>query len=230
MDVAAPEQILLGSDFVLDLPPGKILDLQLNTPVSVRLKLSLIGYDVGKYLILKYPHQARPAQYADVLTQDNVAIVRYIVEGEKGECVAFATTIRHISLQPDKLIFLQYPKRIENRQLRNQQRLQTQIPAKIGLRDQHNLPQRDVLSGLIIDINENGCRFMFKTKTQSGQVNQLPIAILIYAATSETPIQVQGFVRNSTHHNGRGFVGIQFESSELAKVRQLMAELSLDLY
>lgn len=45
--------------FFLDLLPGKLIDIQFNNPIQVRFKLTLIGYDTGKYLILKYPAQAK---------------------------------------------------------------------------------------------------------------------------------------------------------------------------
>ena len=53
--------------FFLDLLPGKLIDIQFNNPIQVRFKLTLIGYDTGKYLILKYPAQAGKNDYSDIL-------------------------------------------------------------------------------------------------------------------------------------------------------------------
>jgi len=39
--------------FFLDVLPGKLIDVQFTNPLSMRFKLSLIGYEAGKYLILK---------------------------------------------------------------------------------------------------------------------------------------------------------------------------------
>ena len=99
---------------LFELHPGRSLDLQINHPVPLRLKLILVGYELGKYIILKYPKVARSSDYKDVLIEGNVMIVRYLMEGNKGECFAFRSSIKHISLNPEKLIFLEYPKQIEN--------------------------------------------------------------------------------------------------------------------
>ena len=44
-----------------------MIDIQFNNPIQVRFKLTLIGYDTGKYLILKYPAQAGKNDYSDIL-------------------------------------------------------------------------------------------------------------------------------------------------------------------
>lgn len=90
-----------------------MIDIQFNNPIQVRFKLTLIGYDTGKYLILKYPAQAGKNDYSDILVEGNGAIVRYIIEDERGECVAFSTSILAISFRPERLIYLAYPKKIE---------------------------------------------------------------------------------------------------------------------
>ena len=49
-----------------------------------------------------------------------------------GSVFAFTTTIQHVSIKPNRLIFLNYPARIENRQLRTYQRERTHLPAQIS--------------------------------------------------------------------------------------------------
>jgi len=101
---------------IFELQPGKMMDLQINNPVPLRLKLTLVGFDIGKYILLKYPKVTSTSEYKDVLIEGNVMIVRYLMEGNKGECFAFRSTIKHITTYPEKFIFLEYPKKIENDQ------------------------------------------------------------------------------------------------------------------
>lgn len=229
MEIQAPTKSAKKSDFILDLIPGKIIDLQINMPVVVRLKLALVGYDIGNYLILKYPQRAKASDYADVLTVGNIAIVRYIVEGAKGECVAFATTIKSISQVPEKFIFLEYPKQVENRQLRNQQRLQTNLPAQIGLVIKDSNASQTTLSGIIVDISAKGCQFIFKAKSADTQVKKCAIVVVINLLNEPEPVKLMAIVRNSRYQRGKVSVGIQFDNKDERRIENLIHTLSIDL-
>ena len=47
-----------------ELMPGKALDIQFSHPVNLRIKTSLIGYEVGKYIILKQTPNMRGRNYS----------------------------------------------------------------------------------------------------------------------------------------------------------------------
>jgi c-di-GMP-binding flagellar brake protein YcgR len=215
------------SAFILDLLPGKLIDLQFNMPVLVRLKFTLVGYDIGNYIVLKLPTTVNASEYRDVLTSGNIAIVRYIVEGDKGECVAFSTTIKSIIQVPEKLIFLEYPTQVENRQLRNKQRLKTHIPAQISQR------KTDVttatISGAIVDISLEGCQFVFKPTSSEKQVKKVKIIMAINSANNGQPIVINAIVRNSRYQRGKIFVGVQFEPKDKQLIQNLLNALALDL-
>ncbi len=91
---------------IFELQPGKHMDLQINHPVSLRLRLTLVGYELGKYILLKYPRVTKTSEYNDVLVEGNVMIVRYLMEGNKGECFAFRSAIKNISTYPESYCFL----------------------------------------------------------------------------------------------------------------------------
>ena len=228
MDIKNTNKTKGKTDFIFDLTPGKIIDLQLNTPVLARLKLVLVGYDVGNYIILKYPAISKPTEYADVLTVGNVAIVRYIVEGEKGECVAFSTTIKSIALVNEKLIFLEYPKQVENRQLRSIQRMQTHIPTQISVSSAKTTDT--TINGVIVDISSEGCQFVFKSDSGNKQVKKVAIKVTINSPNGSTPTTIVALVRNSRYQGGKIFVGIQFEEKQKTKVQNLIDALALDVF
>lgn len=207
---------------IFELLPGKIIDFQVNHPVQVRLKLPLVGYETGKYIMLKYPSSSD--NYSDVLIEGNVAIVRYLLEGDKGCCFAFRATIRHIIQSPEKLILLNYPTKIENRQLRAHQRITTHLPAAISLNapDQSNIE----IHGIIVDLSLKGCGFTFKASSDIVSVKQREIFVCVnHYATGEMRIPAK--VCNSRNEKGRVNVGIQFNEGD-KQVATLLEQLFID--
>ena len=197
---------------VFELLPGNYLDLQINHPNKVRLKLPLVGYEVGKYIILKYPKVSRDTDYKDVLIEGNVAVVRYIIEGEKGECFAFRSTIKSITKYPEKFVLLDYPKKIENRQLRQQQRASTHLIASIAL-DNVDSSESAVINGVIGDISSKGCGFTFKADNDKVKVNRRDVFVCLMHPNGKE-IRVSAKVCNSRNSKGLVNVGIQFIDEE----------------
>lgn len=208
-----------------ELQPGKSLDLQINNPVPLRLKLSLVGYELGKYIILKYPRVSSTSEYKDVLIEGNVLIVRYLMEGSKGECFAFRSSIKHITQYPEKLLFIEYPKKIENRQLRLQQRTSIHLPAIIMLEDSTNEKSTEI-RGIIGDISAKGCGFTFKTKSATAKVNKRDIFVSLQSP-SDGEVKIPARVCNSRNDNGTVSVGIQFIDEEKL-VPKLLAQLFIE--
>ncbi|AAZ28029.1 flagellar brake domain-containing protein [Colwellia psychrerythraea] len=210
---------------LFELQPGKSLDLQINNPVSLRLKLPLIGYELGKYIILKYPKSANTSEYKDVLIEGNVLIVRYLMEGNKGECFAFRSSIKNITQYPEKFIFIEYPNKIENRQLRLQQRTSIHLPAIIMLESSGD-NKKTQINGIIGDISAKGCGFTFKTKSTSTKVNKRDIFVCLRSPI-DGEVQIPARVCNSRNDNGTVNVGIQFIDNEKL-VPKLLSELFIE--
>ncbi len=211
---------------LFELQPGKSLDLQINHPVSLRLKLTLVGYELGKYIVLKYPQITRVSDYKDVLIEGNVIIVRYLMEGNKGECFAFRASIKSISLNPEKLLFLEYPKEIENRQLRTQQRTSIHLPSAIMLEGMGGVNDTRI-NGIIIDISPKGCGFTFKSESEKTKVNKRKIFVCIQSHI-DGEIRVPAKVCNSRNASGTVNVGIQFIDDE-NQIPKLLAQLFIEV-
>ena len=165
---------------IFELQPGKNMDIQINNPASLRLKLLLVGYELGNYILLKYPKVANTSEYKDVLVEGNVIIARYLLEGDKGECCAFRSSIKFISTYPEKFLFLEYPKKIENRQLRSQQRTNIHIPAVIMIEGDEKTQEMEI-DGAISDISLQGCGFVFKSKSSSTNVKKRKVFVCLQA-------------------------------------------------
>jgi hypothetical protein len=206
---------------VFELQPGKSMDLQINHPVPLRLKLTLVGYEVGKYILLKYPRVMNTSEYKDVLIEGNVMIVRYLMEGNKGECFAFRSAIQNVSVYPEKLIFLDYPKDIENRQLRVQQRKSINIPAYIMIEEDDKNKEMKI-NGFIADISLKGCGFSFQSKSSSTNVKKRKIFVCL-KDLSGTDMKISAQVCNSRNSEGIVNVGIKFLENN-AQLTQLLEQ------
>lgn len=207
---------------IFELQPGKSMDLQINHPVSLRLKLALVGYELGKYILLKYPRAINTNEYNDVLVEGNVIIVRYLMEGNKGECFAFRSAIKNISTYPEKLLFLEYPKKIENRQLRTQQRTSIHIPAVIMIEEDENNKEMQI-RGAISDISLKGCGFSFKSGSSSTNVNKRKVFVCLQSTTG-ADMKISAQVCNSRNDKGVVSVGIQFLEAD-ERLPELLEQL-----
>lgn len=206
-----------------ELLPGTLMDLQINHPVTVRLKLPLVGYEIGKYIIVKYPDAKDKGSFRDVLVDGNIVIVRYLIEGEKGECFAFRSTIRSITNYPEKFIILNYPKTIENRQLRANQRFTVYFSAEILLA---GAEQEQAVKGVIIDISKQGCGFVFKTDNE--KVNVKKRDVMVYLTTPEgEKLAIPSHVCNSRNNKGKVNVGIKFGDDD-KQVERVLEQLLID--
>lgn len=208
-----------------ELLPGKIVDIQINHPVPIRFKTPLIGYELGKYIILKHPNPGREKNYRDVLVEGNVMIVRYLMEGAHGQCFAFRTTIRQVTLLPEKFIILDYPKNIENRELRMHQRIITHLPAKITSVETKDGVDSSSISGVIGDISAKGCGFAFKTSNEKVKVNERDIIVMINLPDEK--VEIKARVCNSRYENGKVNVGIQFKDED-KQVQQVLEHLFIE--
>lgn len=218
----APSSVLHG----FELQPGKVVDVEMNHPVKVRIKVPLIGYEMGRYIILKYPVSSRGSDYQDVLVEGNVVIARYILEGDRGECFAFRSTIKHITKYPENFIILNYPKKIESRQLRLQQRIATHLPASIMV-DSETGDQKSIrLNGIIGDISTKGCGFAFKADNNKIKVTKRDVFVCIQSPNAGE-VKILANVCNSRNEQGKVSVGIKFFDDD-KQVSNLLEQLFID--
>ncbi len=210
---------------LFELEPGKYLDLQINHPVSMRLKLALIGYEIGNYIILKYPKVASKTEYNDVFFEGNSLIIRYLMPANDGECFAFRSTIKYISQYPARLLFIKYPSQIENRQLRMQARTNIHLPATIIIEDSSEIKAVQ-LNGIINNISSKGCGFSFKAQNINANLDKQEILVSIQSPTIGDII-IPGRICNSRNNQATTTIGIQF-IDKTNIVPKLLKELLID--
>ncbi|MAO66967.1 MULTISPECIES: flagellar brake protein [Idiomarina] len=209
------------------LRPGDMIDVEFAAATKVRTKLQLVGFDTGNYLLLKQPNPRIDGSYADVLFEGNPVIVRLVLEGETGECIAFKTNIRAVSNIPFRLLYLDYPKQVENRALRAQKRVRTHIPVDVTADNSQTDSRKKLASGVVVDISSAGCRILFKAQSEGSNVTHMNIKISIGSGSQKDLLTLSGQIMNQRKERGMISVGVRFTDDE-AHINNVFDHLLID--
>ncbi|RUO67061.1 flagellar brake domain-containing protein [Idiomarina ramblicola] len=209
------------------LRPGDMIDVEFASATKVRTKLQLVGFDTGRYLLLKQPNPRTEGSYADVLFEGNPVIVRLVLEGEAGECIAFKTKIRAVTNFPFRLLYLDYPEQVENRALRAQKRVRTHIPVDVTADNNQADNTKKLASGVIVDISSAGCRILFKAQNEGGNVTHMNIKVSIGSGSQKDLLMLSGQVMNQKKERGMISVGVRFTDEE-AHIIEVFDHLLID--
>ena len=86
----------------------------------------------------------------------------------KGTVFGFKSRIKHFITTPVKLIFIEYPKKIENQNLRAHKRIDCYLPANAKIAD-------NTTEGIVTDLSKEGCLFTAKRMNIKKSADQLQI-------------------------------------------------------
>lgn len=216
---------------IFELLPGQLLDVQLEQLDDVRLKLPLIGYAFGQYILLKYPVGTRHHDYIDALSVGKSVFIRYLAPSlssneDQKECFSFDSTIKSIENFPEKCIVIEYPFHIFNRQLRRQPRTQTHLPAKLKFIGAELLSLLSEFQGIIIDISPRGCGFSFRTSEKLANLKNQTLSLSVQSPI-EGELMIAARVCNQRFENGKMTLGIQFTANS-EKVERLLVHLFIE--
>ncbi len=131
---------------------GTILEMQIKG-VTCRLKSEVFAIEEGKYLIIKMSPFQSLANVTKLVYEGTGITIRYI---HRGTMFGFKSRIKHVMIDPAKLIFIEYPEKIESQDLRTHKRLDCYLPANVRIED-------NTIAGTITDISKEGCQFTVKT-------------------------------------------------------------------
>ncbi len=138
---------------------GATLKLQIHG-TDARLTSELVGVEEDKYLIIKMPpipSVGTVSSLSGLFCKGNTVVVRYM---HNGTLFGFKSRVYHVIIDPVKLIFLEYPKKIEDYNLRSHRRVDCYLPASVGVAG-------NTIEGAITDISREGCHFtMEKSKVK----------------------------------------------------------------
>lgn len=189
---------------------GKRIALELGTQleieiggVATRFKSSLVGIEPDEYLIIKGPEAAPSDSVKDKLFRGNQIVIRYLF---KGTVFGFRSQLIQTISTPKRLLFVEYPRTIEEYDLRSDKRIDCFIPAKIEIND-------EVKNGAILDISEGGCRYQINISKGEGlpsvQIGEL-ISLSCQFPGTKAEQSVSGKIRNFSRHQQRMTIGVGF--------------------
>ncbi len=126
---------------------GTTLNIQIEGSQR-RLTSEVLGVEEGKYLIIRMPPLQSLGNVIKLVYEGTGIIIRYI---HRGTMFGFKSRIKHVMIEPVKLIFIDYPKKIENQNLRAHKRIYCYLPANVKVAD-------NTIGATIADISRGGCQ------------------------------------------------------------------------
>ncbi len=205
------------------LRPGMPLDLQVSTPTSAkRVRTEFLGMDGSRTIMIRYPDESKWGNLSDAIYVDNSTIVRFILEDETGEVVAFKSKIMHILTKPINMLLVAFPTSIQSQGLRSERRAQIRVPVSILEAEK----EINLAFGTLMDISNSGCRIAtHRSKTKKLQVK----GILIRLNGQEgEPFELKGTIMNTKIDEVNYNYGIKFSTSE-EEVEMLITRLMVEL-
>jgi len=185
------------------LPVGTVI--QLVDPVNkVRLHSRLIGWDPDSCILVEQPLRAGQA----VQLPKNLPVVGRGMH--EGRVWGFQSSVMFQILQPFRILFLAYPKKIEEVTLRKSERIQTKIEALITPRKQDYAALKadaDAPWGTIRNLSLGGCNFTCPYRFEVG----MPVFFSFEMPNGTVAENVMGFVRNLSREQNENIYGVEFD-------------------
>lgn len=195
------------------------LRIKLGTQVIIqfegddtRIKTLFVGMEAGNYLILRIPRQAP----VDRLLKEGKPLVgRY---ADEGSIYGFKATFLGHCRMPLRLLFVSYPKRVENVNLRKEPRIDCHLPAEVSVHDGTWIP------GFLSDLSFGGCKFIAKEqKNFCGDPVEPGQEVTIRSPWFKKSgiHHIDGIVRNVGPDQSKIVIGIQFAETDSEASRNL---------
>lgn len=187
---------------------GQRISVEMGTPIKLEvtdielpLQSSIVGLENEKYIIIKAPEPFKRFQHK--LYAGNEVIVRYI---SNGTVFAFQTKLIETITTPIPLLFIEYPKIIQHHELRDQKRINCQIPARLRSHELENV-------GCIVDMAPTGCRCIIQSKKNSPLIKfDLEDKVIMRCIFPGSPnlISIPGIVKNVKRTTQEYDLGVYF--------------------
>ncbi|WP_158970030.1 flagellar brake protein [Paraglaciecola sp. L3A3] len=201
--------------------PGRPVDLQITTNNGIkRVRSEFVGMDGKRCLIIKFPDENKWGRLKESIFKDMNMIVRYILEDDTGEIIAFKVKVLLVATTPTDLIFTSFPVAIQSHDLRAEPRAQTSIAVKL----------EDVATGeilckcVVVDISKNGCRISIDKKVLENKPELYQTIKMHFLASTNNVNQLVGTIQSTKVDEVSRFYGIKFATEE-SEVKQLLKEI-----
>ncbi len=164
----------------------------------------LIGIENEKYLIIRTPPQHNLDNTSGLFLKGNEIYVKYVY---KGTIFGFQSKIIDQIYEPFKLLFIEYPGKIESYDFRGNKRVECYLPAFIKIADCR-------IEGSITDISKAGCLFDIKIpeleNCKSLLASNEEISIEFQLPGVEESLSVTSKQRSIKKGTNKARIGIEF--------------------
>lgn len=209
------------NDMVVSVPPAASF-LSVGLPLKISFAFdqqkvmygsTLLGWKDHAWLICEWPLQLGHDQ---PMNSGTPCTVSYLHEGK---LVGYRSEIRDLLTAPVPLLFMAYPKAVEEMHLRKHVRVSSNEPILLmrtdpGHSSETSLPTSDYFGGLLKDLSEGGCSVALVKRPAwlcPGSTVRLEFELPGLGHITN----LTGVVKNSDVRYGSEMIGIEFRFNEL---------------
>lgn len=223
---------------IRQLPPGQRIEIQISgLNVPARFQTEFVGIVNNRWFIVMMPDSKKYGELRDGLYEGVPIVVRFVLENDNGEIVAFRTDIEYVLAHPTKMLFLDWPKSVESRVIRSGRRFDAFLPVTLDKLDETSVVGSQ--QGTMMDISESGCRVRFELEEETDEVAESTETKIQWAPSDKAKLQVHQKNREpvvltaiirQVHKKDRGLeLGIQFSSQEKDRINSLFSGSLVDI-
>ncbi|MCD4719628.1 MAG: DUF4388 domain-containing protein [Desulfobacula sp.] len=190
-------QILKSKNFCLEIGIKLLIDFD---DQAISFRSTLVGIEHGKYLLLKTPGPFGKIDHDLFKVEDLIIKSLY-----KGTIYAFRSKLMSTISKPSKLMFIEYPLKIEHHELRSHKRFKCSIVTQTEV----NKKER---GGVIENISIGGCLCVIETFSTDKNLHLLndTIPFRCHFPGSKGEVSFRGEIKNKKKKSDEIVVGIKF--------------------
>lgn len=195
------------------LAPGTVVDLQITTPTAPkRVRVAYVGMEIPNCLIFQIPTSAKWMTTRDLLFVDNELVIRFVLEGNAGQVVAFRVGVLKLLSKPTGLLITSFPTRLESIGLRSSKRAHPGIAVSVTA---DLMPNIESATGIIVDISRKGCKMALPVKPDWPILKENTMLTMAFHADGEETA-IKAAVKNYKSEADFVYYGLQFKSEDKA--------------
>lgn len=194
-----PSRSLYDENFCLEIGTKLLIDFD---NISIPFQSKLVGMEHGKYLVVKAPEPIGGIHY-DFSNVDPL-IVKTLY---KGTVYAFQSKLKTVISTPSKLMFINYPQKIEHLELRSHKRYKCSIVTQTEV-------DHARVGGVIENISRGGCLCTLENvltdENLSFNLVNRAISLNCYFPGTKKKISLLGEVKNLKEKSDEMVLGVEF--------------------
>lgn len=201
------------------LTPGSIVTLDITTPAGQKGKFRsiFVGYSPKNYVLIQYPDSSKLGNFARYIVQGMSVTVRGLVEGHEGAVVAFLSNVKQTVQIPSRLIVLEFPREVGLQNLRSSMRIDTDIKAKIKVKEEYWL-------SVISDMSVSGCKLLVSNGEELKLSSDKPLEVIIEDFQGLSNLKLEAEICNTKIQTDGILLGVKFVEASKIEVTKLLQQ------